>query len=121
MSIYRATALGFGAFCARYFKKQDGRKRDSYFMRTCFQKNHMSCLIGHLVCQTQEGKSLKDKRNTVKEKLVVTMLRISVTELEIQKTYAYWELEKETLIFCFRINYNIRKDFWGATMSSPLA
>lgn len=34
-------------------------------------------------------------------------LRISVTELEIQKTYTYWELEEETLIFCFRINYNI--------------
>lgn len=75
----KATALGFGAFCARHFSKYDKTSRNS---ATSIHKNQFSekaCMSSHktliIICETQENKKLNDKRrNTVEEKLVIKML-----------------------------------------------
>ena len=55
--LHKATALGFGAFCAWYFSKYDKHKgtQPLQFIRIGFQKKQMCHRTEHLICQTQEN------------------------------------------------------------------
>lgn len=73
---HKATALGFGAFCARHFSKYDKRQGTQLlqFIRISFQKQPGCHLIKQYV-KPRKIKQLNDKRrNTVKEKLMIKML-----------------------------------------------